>query len=193
MPTKTKPFYTPDEYLAMERIAEAKSEYYKGEIFAFAGASINHNRISSNVISELNFALKNRNCSVLGSDMRVWIDDQQLFTYPDVTVVCDKPQFYDKQKDSLINPVLIIEVLSKSTQEYDKEGKFRLYRSLPSFREYVLIDQYSVYVEQFWKIAKDEWHLKVYDDLNSRMALKTVDEQIALADIYHKVEFEIPK
>jgi Uma2 family endonuclease len=190
MQPKPKPFYTPDEYLAQERVAEAKSEYYRGDILAFAGASLNHNVIAVNTLSELNFALKKKNCATFGSDMRIWVADEKLFTYPDISVVCGEAEFYDHHRDSLINPLVIAEVLSKSTAKYDREGKFRLYRSLSSFKEYVLVDQYSVYVEQFWKTAADEWQLKVFDHKDDVLVFKFIDVNIAIKDIYHKVKFE---
>ncbi len=186
---KSKPYLTPEEYLKMERVAEAKGEYYKGEIFAFAGASFNHNKIAANVLGELTAALKNTQCFALTSDMRVWAADVEFSAYPDATVVCGEPEFHDEHKDWLTNPLVIIEVLSKSTGKYDQEEKFRLYRSLASFKEYVLIDQYSVYVQQFWKTAEDEWKLKLYEKLSDVVAFKTIAAEVSLKDIYRKVEF----
>lgn len=161
MQAKATQYPTPAEYLKSERVAEAKSEYYKGRIFDFAGGSENHSLFSVNLASQLNLALAEKPCKVYGSDMRAWLETEKTFVYPDISVVCKTPQFYDKYRDSLMNPLLIIEILSKSTRQHDREGKFRLYRSLPSFQEYVLVDQYAMYVEQFWKTAANEWHLRI--------------------------------
>lgn len=133
--------YTPEEYLTLERQAQCKSAYYAGEIFATAGASRWHNLIVTNVLRELSLQLKGRPCTTYPSDMRVKVSPTGLYTYPDVTVVCGEAQSEDHQQDTLLNPTLIVEVLSESTEAYDRGGKFAHYRKLPSLLEYVLITQ----------------------------------------------------
>ncbi|RMD86186.1 MAG: Uma2 family endonuclease, partial [Calditrichaeota bacterium] len=145
MQKTAKKYYTPEEYLALEEAAEYKSEYYKGEIFAMSGASINHNRIVMNLSTELNTALRDTKCEVFMSDMRLWVEAVQLFTYPDIVILCEQPQFYDDRDDTITNPFIIFEVLSESTKNYDRGEKFEFYRSLPSFQEYILVDQYKVH------------------------------------------------
>jgi Uma2 family endonuclease len=132
-------YYTPQEYLRLEREAGYKSEYFKGEIFAMAGASENHNMISRRVSGALFNHLQGKKCTHYSADMKLHIPANTLYTYPDLMVVCGDKQFVDDEKDVIMNPVIIIEVLSKSTEAYDRGGKFALYRSIPSFREYVMI------------------------------------------------------
>src|SRR5215475_2138813 len=133
--------YTPEEYLALERQARCKSGYYAGEILPMAGASRWHNLIVANIVGELSLQLKGRFCTTYPSDMRVKVSATGLYTYPDVTVICGEPRFEDNQQDTLLNPTLIVEVLSESTEAYDRGGKFAHYRKLPSLMEYVLITQ----------------------------------------------------
>ena len=149
MPAMPKPLLTPEEYLARERRAETKSEYLRGEVFAMAGASRAHNLIASNAAGELRQQLRDRPCEVYPSDMRVKVSPSGLYTYPDVTVVCGEPQFEDAEVDTLLNPKVLVEVLSPSTADYDRGGKFTHYRRLPSLQEYVLISQDRPLVEHY--------------------------------------------
>ena len=149
MSSQAKQQYTPEEYLALERQAQYKSEYYAGEIFAMAGASRWHNLIVANVIGELSLQLKGRPCTTYPSDMRVKISPTGLYAYPDVTVVCGDAQVEDTQQDTLLNPTLIVEVLSESTEAYDRGSKFAHYRKLASLLEYVLIAQTKSHVEHY--------------------------------------------
>ncbi len=141
MSVQLKPFLSPQEYLAMERQAETKSEYYAGEVFAMAGASRKHNLIVPNLAYLLVGQLKSRSCEVYNSDMRVKVSATGLYTYPDLAVVCGKPRFDDDQEDTLLNPTVIVEVLSKSTEAYDRGEKFAMYRALESMTDYLLIAQ----------------------------------------------------
>jgi Uma2 family endonuclease len=141
MSLQPKTEYTPEEYLALERNAEAKSEYFAGEIFLMAGASERHNLIVANLIAEFRSQFKNRACKVYPSDMRVKVSASGLYTYPDVTVVCGEPQFEDEHKDTLLNPTLIIEVLSESSEAYDRGKNFEHYRSLKTLSDYLIIAQ----------------------------------------------------
>jgi Uma2 family endonuclease len=139
MSTQPKTFISPEQYLAIERKAERKSEYFNGEMFAMAGASESHVLIVTNVVAELREQLRGRPYTVYSTDLRVKVSPTGLYTYPDVVVVCGQPQFADDQRDTLLNPTLIVEVLSESTQDYDRGEKFEHYRSIASFHEYVLI------------------------------------------------------
>ena len=154
-----KPFLTPQEYVARERRAEIKSEYLRGEVFAMSGASRKHNLIAGNVNRVLGEQLRERECEVYPGDMRVKVSPTGLYTYPDVTVACGEPEFEDAEVDTLLNPRVIVEVLSPSTADYDRGRKFTHYRRLPSLREYVLISQECPLVEHYVRQGQDEWLL----------------------------------
>jgi Uma2 family endonuclease len=183
-------YISPEEYLAMEETAAYKSEYYQGEIFAMAGASFNHIQIVSNVGSDLSRALRNTNCRAMMNELRVWVKTKDLFVYPDVTVVCGKPVFYENRNDTITNPLVIVEVLSDSTKNYDRGEKFEFYRAIPTFQEYILIDQHRVHVEHFFIDAEKKWGLLEFNKLSDVLKLTKIDFQISLQDIYHRIEFE---
>jgi len=189
MEKSAKKYYTPQEYLAMEAVAETKSEYLRGEIFAFAGASINHDRIAGNLYIHLNTALKDKGCEAFSSDLRVWIESRQLFTYPDVSVVCGQAEFYENRDDTITNPILIVEVLSESTRDYDRGQKFVLYRAIPALREHVLVEQYACHVEHFSKNSAKKWVLSEYHRPDHVLTIPALDFSITLKDIYDKVKF----
>lgn len=186
-----KQYYTPEEYLELEATADYKSEYIDGQIIPMAGASINHNRISLNLSSGLNFAFKNQNYEVFMGDMRLWIPQKLIYTYPDVIIIADESEFFNNRTDTITNPQVIIEVLSKSTKSYDREDKFAAYRTIPTFQEYLLIDQNRIHVEQFSKIGKKRWNLCEYDEEDENISLITVPFTISLQDLYNKVNFEV--
>jgi Uma2 family endonuclease len=185
-----KKYYTAEEYLATEETAEYKSEYYQGEIFGMAGASANHDRIAGNVYARMNLAFSGNKCEAFTSNMRLWIKSKNFYTYPDAMVICGKPEFYKNRNDTITNPLLIVEVLSKSTQSYDHNEKFRFYQSIPSLREYIMIDQYKIHIEQF-SLGKDgKWALTEYKNADDILRCSCVDFQIPLREIYERVEFE---
>ncbi|MCE2719243.1 MAG: Uma2 family endonuclease [Dolichospermum sp.] len=186
-----KQYYTPEEYLELEATADYKSEYIDGQIIAMAGLSINHNRISLNLSSGLNFAFKNQNYEVFMGDMRLWIPQKLIYIYPDVIIIADQPEFFNNRTDTITNPQVIMEVLSKSTKSYDKEDKFAAYRTIPTFQEYLLIDQNRIHVEQFSKIGKKRWNFCEYDAEDENISLTTIPFTISWQDIYNKVKFEI--
>jgi Uma2 family endonuclease len=188
MSSQTQKHYTPEEYLALERRAECKSEYYAGEIFAMAGASRWHNLIVTNVLRELSLQLKGCPCTTYPSDMRVKVSPIGLYTYPDVTVVCGEAQFEDNQQDTLLNPTLIVEVLSESTEAYDRGGKFAHYRKLPSLMEYILITQTKPHIEQYVRQPDNRWLLAEADSLSDAVHLPSIDCHLALAEVYDKVD-----
>jgi Uma2 family endonuclease len=180
-------YVTPEEYLALERQAEFKSEYFDGEIFAMTGASKNHNFIAGNVFSTLKQYLREKPCEIYISDMRVKIPSANLYTYPDVAVVCGESQFEDDAVDTLLNPTLIVEVLSKSTASYDRTAKFGYYRTLASVVEYLLIAQNGYHVEHYAKQANDRWLLTDFRSLEDVLQLDSVRCSLALKEIYDKV------
>ena len=188
MNPQLKPRLTPEDYLALERSAEYKSEYFNGEIFAMAGASRVHNTLVVNTAIELGNQLKKRPCKLYVSDMRVKVNPTGLYTYPDVVVVCGKEQFEDTHLDTLLNPTLIIEVLSDSTEAYDRGRKFEHYRHLDSLVEYVLIAQQRPHVESYRRQPDHQWLLTECSGLDATLRLQSIDCDLALAEIYAKVE-----
>jgi Uma2 family endonuclease len=176
--------YTIGEYFAIEESSEIKHEYYEGEIFAMAGASVSHNRIVGNVLSALNRELRGSDCEALGSDLRVQTPSG-FYTYPDVMVVCGEPALIDAPLDTVANPVLITEVLSDSTAEYDRGEKFDLYRAIPTLREYVLIEQKKVFLELFSK-GNEGWTSESYSSLEDRVHLVS-EAPLSLREVYGRV------
>ena len=190
MPSQAKVFYTPEEYLILERQAEYKSEYLNGEIFAMTGASRRHNLVAGNVFASLHNQLRKRPCEIYPSDMRVKVSPTGLYTYPDVVVVCAEPLFDDKQKDTLLNPTVLIEVLSKSTASYDRGEKFAHYRKLDSLTEYLVVAQDKYHVEHYTRQSGNQWLLSETDDIQKTIHLSSIECDLALADIYDKVEVD---
>ncbi|PYS93824.1 MAG: hypothetical protein DMF64_03405 [Acidobacteria bacterium] len=188
MSRQAKTYSTPEEYLALERQAESKSEYYDGEIFAMTGASEEHNLITVNVASEFRTQLKKRNCQTYANDMRVKVPATGLYTYPDVIVVCGAAQFEDEHLDTLLNPILLVEVLSKSTARYDRSGKFSDYRPISSFAEYLLVAQDEHRVEHYARQPDARWLLTEYRSLEDVVQLVSIECSLSLKEIYDKVE-----
>ena len=184
-----QPFLTPQEYLARERRAESKNEYLRGEVFAMSGASREHNLIATNVAAELRQRLRERECEVYQGDMRVKVSPTGLYTYPDVTIVCGEPEFEDAEVDTLLNPRVLVEVLSPSTADYDRGRKFTHYRRLPSLREYLLISQDRPLVEHYVRQGQDEWLLTERSLLEDTLVLPSIQCQLPLSEIYLKVRF----
>ncbi len=190
MQQPVRKYHTREEYLAMEEAAEYKSEYYRGEIFAMAGASLDHNRIAIDFCTLLNRILLPRNCEGFAENVKIWIKAADLFTYPDVVVVCGKPELYEDRVDTITNPVIIVEVLSEATELYDRGRKFEFYRTLPSLREYVLVDQRRMHVEQFTRNDAGKWVLAEYHGADTVLPFASVKAEIVLKDIYARVKFE---
>ena len=187
----TKIRFTPQEYLALERKSETRNEYYNGEIFAMAGASREHNLIVANLLRDIGNQLEDRPCESYPSDMRVSIEATGLYTYPDVSVVCGEPRFQDREVDTLLNPTVIVEVLSPSTEAYDRGDKFRHYRRIDSLREFVLISQDRMMVERYTRQGKD-WVLSDMTDPDQVLKLESIGCQIPLDRIYAKIKFPEP-
>jgi Uma2 family endonuclease len=180
-------FITPEEYLALERKAEYKSEYVDGVMYAMSGASENHNLIVMNIGTRLNIQLENAPCKVYPSDMKVRVPSSRKFHYPDLTVVCDRPRFADDEKDVLLNPLLIVEVLSESTAAFDRGKKFHYYQEIPSFQGYLLIDLDEPVVERFVKQTDGSWIYTKVEGLDHIITLSSIDCSLGLKDIYAKV------
>jgi Uma2 family endonuclease len=189
MSSVPKSLLTPQEYLARERKADFKSEYYRGEMFAMAGATWEHTLIKDNTARETGQQLRDGPCRVLTSDLRVRVDATGLYTYPDIIVVCDEPQFEDKMFDTLLNPRVLMEVLSDSTEKYDRGGKFKHYRQVPSLQEYILIAQDEPLVERHVRQPNGDWLMTEFRGLEQTFAFTSIPVKIALADIYRGVEF----
>ena len=183
---------TPEQYLEIERKAEFKSEYYQGEMFAMSGARFAHIQIVTNTSGELRQQLRGRPCQPLSSDMRVRVTPVGLYTYPDVVVVCGEPQFLDDTFDTLLTPTVIIEVLSESTEVYDRTRKLDLYRSLESLAEYVMISSLRVWVERHTRLPDGAWNYDQKTSLEDTIDLKSVDCHLRLADLYERVAFAQP-
>jgi Uma2 family endonuclease len=179
---------TPEEYLAFERAAEYKNEYFDGEIYAMTGASRRHNLIAGNIFTALNNQLRDKPCEAYMSDMRVRTPAANVYTYPDVVVACGDPTFEDVELDTLLDPVLIVEVLSKSTASYDRRVKFGYYRTLPSLDEYLLVAQGEYHIAQHTKQADGRWLLADIRGANGRVELPSVGCDLSLLDVYQKVE-----
>jgi len=175
---------TIEEYLELERDATQKSEYYKGEIFAMSGPKYQHVLISGNIFSQLKNKLKGRPCQPLNSDMRVHIPKNTLFTYPDISVVCGEPEFLNNDEWNLLNPTVIIEVLSPSTKNYDRGDKFNLYRDIPSLREYILVDTDTISIEGFYINGHGQWELKEYKKIEDSVQIKSIKVTLKIDAIY---------
>lgn len=184
-----KPQLSPEEYLAFDRSADGKSEYLDGEMFAMSGGSHAHSLIAVNLARELSGALRERPCRVFGSDLRVVVEATGLYTYPDLSIVCGKPDFGpDDPKDTLRNPTLLIEVLSPSTENYDRSKKFEHYRAIPSLREYVVVAQDRAFVERLLRRDDGVWEFTEFRGLDASITLASIGVTLPFAEIYEKVE-----
>lgn len=179
-------FFTPEEYLASERKATVKSEYLQGQIMAMSGASLAHTRIIADIVTELNIQLRGRTCEVISNDMRVKTGAKGAYFYPDVVVFCGEPEFEDNVFDTLLNPVLVIEVLSPSTEVFDRGEKFAQYQELLSLREYILVSQDRIRVEQY-RLMKMQWVATEFQRYEDVLPLISVDCELPLRDIYRRV------
>jgi Uma2 family endonuclease len=175
---------TLEEYLHFERSSPDKHEYYKGEIFAMAGAGPRHNIISVNLLAAIANRLKGKLCRPYGSDMRIHIPENTLFTYPDISIICGDIITSPEDEETATLPIVIIEILSHSTKQYDRGDKFKLYRDIPTLKEYILVDAESVNIEAFSINERSHWELQEYKNLNGELSISPVDIIISLADIY---------
>lgn len=178
---------TIEEYLEFEQTSEEKHEYYKGEIFAMSGSKVPHNTIAMNLSGILVQKLKGKSCRPYNSDQRIYIPQNSLFTYPDISIICGKAETKDNDDWNILNPTVIIEVLSKSTRDYDMGGKFALYRDIPSLKEYILVDSESLNVYAFHINESGHWELQEYKQIEDVLPIKVLDLTIPLVEIYEEV------
>ncbi len=192
MSTVPKHYITPEEYLHRERKAEFRSEFFRGEMFAMAGASANHNLIVSNCIQTLGQQLKKKPCRVYPSDLKLRIERTGLYTYPDLSVVCGEPQLESDAGDVLLNPVVLVEVLSDSTEAYDRGKKFEHYRTISSLKHYVLIAQDRHSIDCFTRSADGSWNLTSCQGLEGKITLEAIESELLGSEVYDKVVFTAP-
>lgn len=189
MSSQPATYLTPEEYLEIERAAERKSEYYNGQMYAMAGASPRHVLIVSDLVIAFGVRLRNKPSRLYSTDLRVRITRDGFYAYPDVVVICGDPLFADQRKDTALNPLLIVEVLSPSTQDYDRGQKFEFYRALPTLMEYLTVGQDRPHVEDHTR-QSEGWLLTEYSDLSQTVHLASLNVSVPLSEIYDKVEFD---
>ena len=188
--TDSSDYVSPEDYLRLERAAEFRHEYFEGRIIAMAGAGYAHNLICANLTGELYGLLRGKSCSVVGRDQRLQIMSGSAFVYPDLTVVCGKPDFNEEKKpDTLLNPTLLVEVLSPTTSQYDRSDKFMLYRQVPSLRQYLTLDSRSIHAELHTLTEPGRWVLTETRDLSTVLDLSSIGCQVPLAEVYAGVAF----
>lgn len=190
---ETPPKMTPPEFLAWERGQVERHEYTGGKVYLQSGASRQHNRIVSNLIRRLDEQLEDRPCDVYANDLRLWIDAAQSYYYPDVLAICGEAEWADDTFDTLVNPQLVVEVCSQSTRGVDDIIKRRHYRTVPSIREYVYIDQYAIAVERLRKLDDEHWESVLFASMDQTIELTSIECQLSVADIYRRVEFNHPE
>lgn len=187
MSARLRPQITPQDYLAWERRQETRHEFLDGEIFVMTGASREHNLLCGNTFAALHAQLRGTPCEVYNNDMRVKVNETGIYTYPDIVAACTAPQFEDAEVDTLLNPVLIIEVLSDSTEQYDRGTEFRHYRNLPSLRDYLLVAQTECRVEHYARETGSRWLLTEYVGLDDTIELAAVGCRLLLREMYERV------
>jgi len=189
MTAQPNAYISVEDYLFAERERSEKHEYYAGRIYAMSGASARHNRIAGSAYAALYAQLRHRDCNIYPSDMRVKVLETGLYTYPDITIVCGHEQFDDKKDDTLLNPTVIIEVLSPSTEKYDRGRKFLNYRTILSLREYILISQDGYHVERYMRQSNNTWVFSEATGKEGVLELTTVQCTLALEAVYEKIQF----
>ncbi|MDD1429418.1 Uma2 family endonuclease, partial [Dolichospermum sp. ST_sed9] len=184
-----KACYTLEEYLELEEKADYKNEYRDGEIISMTGGTTQHNKLALNLATGLNVALNDLNYEIYIGDVKLWIPRYREFTYPDVMVIEGQPVYYSTNTTIVTNPLLIAEVLSKSTKDYDRGDKFLYYRSIPEFKEYILIDQTQYYVMQYVKTSENQWILTEYETEDAMINLSSINVELSLKQLYKKINF----
>ena len=191
MTAQPKPFISEEAYLTFERASPGRHEYYRGVIYAMTGGKEPHNLIAGNALASFHVQLRRKPCRVYQSDMRVKILQTGLNTYPDVVVVCGQPQFTDTIHDTIINPVVIVEVLSASTERYDRGMKFQHYQAIPTLQDYLLIAQDQYRIEHFSRQENDRWLLRSAIGIDAQVAITSIECVLTLADVYEKVDLDL--
>ena len=191
MSTQPKRLYSLEEYFELELTSEERWEYFNGEVFCMSGVSPNHSRIERNAITALNLKLGSRGCEVFTADMRIRVPAAPPYRYADLSVLCDEPVFEKiGGVEALTNPVVIVEVLSPSTEAYDRGDKFTYYKSIPSFQEYLLVAQHRAHITHYVRPAGEKWEYEEVNDLTASISLPSIDCTLALSEVYRNVEFE---
>ena len=190
MPVALRKYYSEEDFLILERMSKTKNEYYRGEIFAMSGASYQHNQIASSLIGDIVAHLKGKTCKIFGSDLRVHTQLKSFYTYPDAVVICGEPSFVDNEFDTIINPTILFEILSPSTEEYDRTIKFEFYKNIPSLKQYVLIDSQKFLIEVFTKQEDKSWRSEKYNNPEDEWTLETINYKTKLRTIYEGVVFK---
>ncbi|WP_017652376.1 Uma2 family endonuclease [Fortiea contorta] len=185
-----KKYYTPEEYLQLEETSECKNEYWDGEIIPIASSTTHHNEIVGNFCTNFKFNMRGKNYKIYMGDVKLWIPRYRINTYPDVMVIHGEPIYDGTGTTTVTNPLMIAEVLSKSTESHDRSNKFRFYRSISTLQEYILINQYEFVVEQFNKNADGQWVLTEYESIDAALCLNSIEFQIPLRDLYEEMKFE---
>lgn len=184
-------YYTPEEYLSQEEVAEFRSEYRDGEIVTMTGGSIAHNQIAGNIYAFLKFVLRKTDFKPYIGNLRLWIPQYRQYTYPDVFLIHGQPVVQEQRTDTVLNPCFIVEVLSKSTKDYDRTDKFRYYRSIPELQKYILINQYEIGIEQYTKTEDSSWLFRAYEADTEKIVFASINIEMAIADIYENVNFNL--
>ena len=183
-------FISIEDYLNAEEISTEKHEYYKGEIFSMAGAAVAHNRVVRNTQTAIDNYLLDKSCEIFPSDLRIHVEASTLFTYPDLTIFCEEPKLYNNRSDTALNPTVVIEVLSKSTQEYDRGTKFNLYRQITSLKEYIMISSTEVLIEKYVKQSDNEWLFTSYSRVEDSFMIEAIGLTVGIKILYRNMEFE---
>ncbi|WP_373478382.1 Uma2 family endonuclease [Geminocystis sp.] len=183
-------YYTSKEYLQLEEISETKNEYLNGEIIPMAGGTTNHNKLALNFCRPFPLTINDQDYDIYMNDVKLSIPEYQIYTYPDIMIIEGEPSYESNNSTIVTNPKIIIEILSSSTQHYDRNNKFRFYRSLPTLQEYILISQSSYYLEQFVKQDDQQWLFKATEGEDNHLCLKTVDYSISFTNLYHRIKFD---
>jgi Uma2 family endonuclease len=186
---QSRAIYSPEEYLEMEVVPDRKHEYINGEIIPMTGGTIAHNIIIGNLLVYLSLALRGKDFNIFFTDLRLWIPERNVYTYPDLMIVSGEIAFHADRKDTITNPILIVEVLSKSTSSYDRGEKFHFYRTIDSLNEYILVEQDQMAVEQFTKIDRNKWQFQSYEHSSEQIEFAYIPATICLADIYDRITF----
>jgi Uma2 family endonuclease len=190
MPVAVRKYYSEEDFLTLERMSKTKNEYYRGEIFAMPGASFQHNQISSALIGEIVQPLKGGKCNIFGSDLRVHTQFQSFYTYPDAVVICGEPSFVDREFNTIINPTILFEILSPSTEEYDRTIKFDFYKNIPSLQQYVLIDSQKILIEVFTRQTDQAWLSEKFNRPEEEWQLSSIHYKGIVKQLYNGVVFK---
>ena len=192
MPVAVRKYYSEEDFLTLERMSKTRNEYYRGEIFAMSGASYQHNQISSILIRDIGMFLKENECNIFGSDLRVHTQLKSFYTYPDAVIICGPPSFVDNEFDTIINPSILFEILSASTEEYDRTIKFDFYKNISSLKQYVLIDSQKILIEVFTRQNDHSWESQKYTNIEEEWELSLIQYKNYVKQLYDGVVFKNP-